>query len=79
MLEIKLIHTIIYSNEKFSGVHHLDEVEVVVGVDIEMLTQSQLSTLLQKLQLLLHSSSRDVTFKLISLYSLPRSGNLINK
>ncbi|XP_071547439.1 dyslexia-associated protein KIAA0319-like protein [Panulirus ornatus] len=56
--------------------HHMDEVEVVVGGDIGALTYSQLSTLLQKLELFLHTTESIVTIHLISLTGLPHSGRV---
>ncbi|XP_047493120.1 dyslexia-associated protein KIAA0319-like protein isoform X2 [Penaeus chinensis] len=59
-----------------SSPHELDEVEVVVGGDIGALSYSQLSTLLQKLELFLHTGDRVVSIKLISLTGLPHSGQV---
>ncbi|KAG7171335.1 putative dyslexia-associated protein, partial [Homarus americanus] len=53
--------------------HHLDEVEVVVGGDIGSMSYSQLSTLLQKLELFLHTGDSVVAIHLISLTGLPHS------
>ncbi|MPC49718.1 Dyslexia-associated protein KIAA0319-like protein [Portunus trituberculatus] len=58
------------------GPHHLDEVTVVVGADLGTLSILQLSTLLQKMELFLHSADRVVTIHLISLTGLPHSGEV---
>ncbi|XP_069185612.1 dyslexia-associated protein KIAA0319-like protein isoform X2 [Procambarus clarkii] len=57
------------------GPHHLDEVEVVVGGDIGALSYSQLTTLLQKLELFFHTTESVVTIHLVSLTGLPHSGH----
>lgn len=49
---------------------------MVVGGDIGALSYSQLSTLLQKLELFLHTGDRVVSIKLISLTGLPHSGDI---
>ncbi|KAK8381835.1 hypothetical protein O3P69_015097 [Scylla paramamosain] len=58
------------------GPHHLDEVTVVVGADLGTLSTLQLSTLLQKMELFLHTADRVVTIHLISLTGLPHSGQV---
>ncbi|KAK8746359.1 hypothetical protein OTU49_017374 [Cherax quadricarinatus] len=58
------------------GPHHLDEVEVVVGGDIGALSYSQLTTLLQKLELFFHTSESAVSIHLLSLTGLPHSGHV---
>lgn len=58
------------------SIHHLDEVELLVRGDIGKLSYTQLSTLLQKLQLFLHTSDSAVDIHLISLTGLPYSGHV---
>ncbi|XP_068202619.1 dyslexia-associated protein KIAA0319-like protein isoform X2 [Palaemon carinicauda] len=58
------------------SIHHLDEVELLVRGDIGKLSYSQLSTLLQKLQLFLHTSDSAVDIHLICLTGLPYSGHV---
>ncbi|KAK7084054.1 hypothetical protein SK128_004936 [Halocaridina rubra] len=58
------------------GQHYLDEVELLVGGDIGTLSYSQLSTLLQKLELFLHISDHSVIIHLLSATGIPRSGHV---
>lgn len=58
------------------GPHHLDEITVVVEGDLGTLSILQLTTLLQKLELFLHTAERVVTIHLISLSGLPHSGRV---
>lgn len=55
----------------------MNEVEILVGVSIENLSVSQLTILLQKLQLLLHNSTSDVTFTLLDILGHPMAGKLL--
>lgn len=56
----------------------MDEVTVVVEGDLGTLSNLQLTTLLQKLELFLHTAERVVTIHLISLSGQPHSGKLIS-
>ncbi|KAK4299125.1 hypothetical protein Pmani_028567 [Petrolisthes manimaculis] len=58
------------------GKRHLDEVEVVVGGDIGSLSYSQLTTLLQKFELFLHTAESAATTHLIALSGRPHSGRV---
>lgn len=58
------------------GPHHLDEVEVVFGAEISSLSNSQLATLVQKLELFLDTQEKHVEIKLLSFDGTPHAGRV---